>query len=531
MKKLTAAQHQNLYFLGLALVMAGMPLSKVIISIGQMLLLGNWLLEGGIPAKLKQFWNNKAAVIISSIFLLHVVGLLFTGDDFDYAWKDLRNKIPLLLLPLIISSSPPLKRERFSWLMSVFVAAVLISTIFSTYIFLGFKGVDGKDIRDISIFGSHIRFGLLICIAIFSLLHFLVQKDGQPYQTKMVQLGLILWLGLFILILESMTAIVILLAVAYLIVMVLSFRQSKIWIKVAASIVLIGIPLSVGAYLLREVNRFYDVAPIDYSTLEKKAPSGETYKHFPERKNLENGHYVWVYVAWKEMDKSWNERSELKFWGEDHKGQPLHSTLVRFLASKGLRKDASGVNALSEDEIKAVENGMANVRFIGSWSIKNRIYQIIWEFDSYSKGSNPGGNSVTQRIEFFKAACGILSNNWLTGVGTGDVKYAYAQHYEETNSLLEKKYRLRAHNQYLTMAVAFGIPGMIWFFWALIHPVFLAGKSRDFLFLTFYLVALLSMINEDTLETQVGVTLFSFFTCILLFGRENDFLRKGENRD
>ena len=520
--------NRNLHFLGLAMVVAGLPLSKPVISIGIMVLTGNWLLSGNLKQKIQLFWKNKAAVALSSIYVMHLVGLLFTSD-YDFALHDLRTKIPLLVLPLVISSSPALNKERFSWLMSVFVAAVLISTFVSTYVFLGFKEVDGKDIRDISLFGSHIRFGLLICTAIFALLHFLWQTN-QPLQSRLLQLGVVLWLGLFILILESMTAIVILMVTSYLLLIVFSWRQKLVWVRMSLLPVLVILPMLVAGALYLQIAEFYDVEPIDYAKLETHTPDGEIYRHFRERTTLENGHYVWIHVAWEKLEYNWEQRSELKFWGPDKKEQPLHATLIRFLASKGLRKDANGVAALSEKEVTAVENGIANERFIGSWSISNRIYQIIWEVDSYLKGHNPQGNSVTQRFEFAKAAIGIFKDNWLVGVGTGDHKVAYAEQYEKMNSQLSEKYRLRAHNQYLTIAALFGVLGFAWFIWALIFAPLYARKTRDFLFLTFYVIVLLSMINEDTLETQVGVTLVAFFNCLFLFGREEDYLRSGEQQ-
>ena len=42
-----------------------------------------------------------------------------------------------------------------------------------------------------------------------------------------------------------------------------------------------------------------------------------------------------------------------------------------------------------------------------------------------------------------------------------------------------------------------------------------------FLTLVFLLIALFSMFNEDTLESQPGVTFFSFFYSLLIFNQNN----------
>jgi len=39
--------------------------------------------------------------------------------------------------------------------------------------------------------------------------------------------------------------------------------------------------------------------------------------------------------------------------------------------------------------------------------------------------------------------------------------------------------------------------------------------------MTFFCIALLSMLNEDTLETQAGVTFFAFFYCFFIWGKED----------
>jgi len=85
------------------------------------------------------------------------------------------------------------------------------------------------------------------------------------------------------------------------------------------------------------------------------------------------------------------------------------------------------------------------------------------------------------------------------------------------NSPLSKDSRLRAHNQYLSIAVAFGIVGLVWFLITLFYPIFLCGKSKSYLYVSFLLIAIVSFLTEDTLETQAGVTFYAFFNSFLLF--------------
>ncbi|MEM9023923.1 MAG: O-antigen ligase family protein, partial [Bacteroidota bacterium] len=281
---------------------------------------------------------------------------------------------------------------------------------------------------------------------------------------------------------------------------------------------LVVAPLLVAGYIVQQVSAFYDIAPIEYAQMDTHTEGGEKYNHHKGQSDIENGHYVWTYVAVNELEAAWEQRSHLEYSGKDLRGQHLRATLIRFLASKGLRKDAAGVAQLSQKEVKAIEQGVANVHRMQGVNLETRIDEIIGEFDRYLNGGNPQGNSVTQRLEFWKAGWGIVCENPFIGIGTGDVKQAYQQQYEATNSLLESKYRLRAHNQFLTILVAFGCIGLLWFLVALLYPVLRQGQRPHFFYWVFLFIALLSMLNEDTLETQVGVTFFAFFNCLFLFG-------------
>ena len=119
---------------------------------------------GGIKTKLSRFFHNKAAVLLVAFYLMHVVGLLWTSD-FEYAMKDLRVKLPILVIPFVLSSMPPWDRKRFDFVMLVYVLAVFVATMFSS---VSYWRHDYEDVREISHFISHIRFclNIVFCIAI-----------------------------------------------------------------------------------------------------------------------------------------------------------------------------------------------------------------------------------------------------------------------------------------------------------------------------------------------------------------------------
>jgi O-antigen ligase len=169
---------------------------------------------------------------------------------------------------------------------------------------------------------------------------------------------------------------------------------------------------------------------------------------------------------------------------------------------------------------------MANYLYMKRFRLYPRIYEVIWEIDRYRMGYDPNDKSIVQRYLYLDAGWKIARQNLWFGVGNGDVDRAFKQYYETTDSPLKEKRRRRAHNQYLTFMISFGIPGMILCLAALVAPLFLARRERSFLATGFMILLLISMLNEDTLETSTGAVFTAFFLSIFIFGPDFPWLRR-----
>ncbi len=117
---------------------------------------------------------------------------------------------------------------------------------------------------------------------------------------------------------------------------------------------------------------------------------------------LKTAAYVWLYVATDELREAWNARSRYEFEGKDKAGQEIRYTLIRFLTSKGYRKDAEGVSKLTDQEVAMVEDGIASIVYVEKPNLYVRIYKIFWEYNRYQVTHNASGHSVMQRLEFWK---------------------------------------------------------------------------------------------------------------------------------
>lgn len=514
---------QLLYFIILAVVACGLSTSMFLMSVGSIGLAVVWLIEGKFKNKIEILKKNKVALFLIGFYLIHIVGLLYS-HNIEYALKDLRVKLPLLLFPFILATCIQLDKKWLDKLLLLFIGAVLVSTVYS---FLIHKNIieierDLNDPRSISRWISHIRLSLNICLAIFILIFHFKEWKGQHYIWKVL---LILWWLYFLYILESATGFSILIFSVFVIFGYLSITSQKTIVRAISLGFLITTTLIVFAFIYMVISQYYQPRDLDLSKLETHTKYGEPYDHDTTNLQLENGNYIWLYVAQNEMEEAWNKKSDFYYSGIDKKGQPIKFTLIRYLTSKGLRKDRDGVNALTKKDIENIENGIATEIILEESGLKRRLKIIVYEFDSYLRGHTPNGSSVTMRFEFWKIGWHVARENWLIGVGTGDIDDVYMKQYRLDKSELLIQYRHRAHNQYLTILITFGVIGFIIFMTSLLLPFILLKTNISLTYLLFFTIVAVSFFGEDTLETQAGVTFYAFFNSLFLF----QFLRFNKN--
>jgi len=506
--------HNKIYFIGLLLLVASMPLSAFMMSVSQITLFVNWLLELNFKQKFQKIYTRKSILIFSSIFLIHVLGLIYT-TDFQYAYNDLKVKVPLLILPIIIGTSNSLYLKQLKYIFIAFSSAILLGTLISLYRYYGLGNTEISDVRQMSAFISHIRFSLMINLAIFSLLYLTFKETSRLLQIIFILVSL--WFLLFLFILQSFTGLIIFLIISSFYAIYTFFKSKNKILKFSTIIALSLIIFTSTYYVMSIISDFYNVKELKFSQLENVTPDGNYYVHDTLNLSIENGNYIYIYICHKELEDEWHKHSIFNINSQDSKKQIIRYTLIRYLSSLGLRKDATGIRQLTDSDIKAVENGATNYKYLNV-SIEKKIYELVWEFDNILKGQDPNGHSTAQRIEFFKAGYEIAKRNLFFGVGTGDVQTEFNAQYELSNSLLSQNKRLRAHNQLLTFIISFGIIGFIIIILCIIYPIIIEKTHKILLFNVFIIILFLSFLNEDTLETQAGITFFVFFYSIFSFG-------------
>lgn len=515
----TVKIHRFFFLLGLALSLCALPYSPFALSVGLITLVVNWFLDGFWVDKINRFINRKSLWAFLLIYLTIVIGF-FYSDNINYALKELRLWLPLLLVPIILTTNAPLKRGEFRFLLLMFCLSVFVATIISFSIYQRDFSHGSQNVRSISPYISHIRLSLMILLSIFILGYFTFTSGYiSRYLTKSLLFIVAIWLIVFLFVLQSLTGIAIL-GIVFLFLAIrwiLSVNDSVLKFTI---IVGFGLLMLVGvSYLAHTVDGYFTRNKVDFKNLPKTTLNGNLYTHDTISKQYENGSLVWVDICYPELKKEWSKVSQLSFDDKDFDGQRVGLTLIRYLTSKGLRKDSVGIAQLDSIDVKLIERGVASVIYsehkIG---IYPRLYQMLWEIDSYLTRDLVEGSSLVQRYIFFKASWHIIKNHFLFGVGTGDGSDSLFDYYRTIGFKVEQKFWPISHNEYLTVWIASGLFGLILFLVGLFYPFISEKRYKIFLCLVFQIIIIASMLNEDTFETHIGVSFAALFYSILFFG-------------
>ncbi len=488
--------HSAVHLIALSGLAAGLPTNKIVLSLSLMIGILNLVIEANLTSYWEKIKTSKSFLLIATLFGLHFIGILWS-NDLHYAMNDIRIKIPLILIPLFFTIKPIEDLGRHL-ITTIFILSVLVTSLINVAYHQHWIGNrEYLDIRDLSLFGSHIRYGILVAIA--SLIIF--------YEIIIVKRWYLIpvlgWLVYYTFYSQVLSGVLALAAGLIGFIFVWLYNRTKLGGVLSMILIAVSIVL-----LVQTLMNFSTPKNIpDVRNLEQTTSAGNAYTHQLEGGFDLNGDPVLIYVCEKELREEWPKRSNIHYDSLDQKKQPIKYTIIRYLASKGQRKDAEGIQSLTEKDVQNIELGKATQQETEN-SFRARISGLHFQLLNQE---DPNGHSLLQRLEYWKTGLRLFKSNWLIGVGTGDVQQAFDQQYEADKTKLLPERRLRAHNQFLTFGITFGFLG-ISFFLMLLWYYFKTGlQNVSFLSVTFIFIAIATFFIEDTLETQTGATLFAFF--------------------
>ena len=507
-KWLKLPAHYYLHLTGLLILVVGVSVSNVLMSIGSIWLISNWVLEGRFNEKLSRLKSTPVLWAVIGLYGFSFITLLWS-QDLDYGIHDLRVKLPFLTIPLVLGTTKPIEKAHFYGLIYAFIATLVITSVYNyLYYIINQSG----DIRVMSSFISHVRYSVLINFGIFFGYYiFLKQKKLRIWITITA-----LWLLFYLYKSQTITgygifAVLFTLSVTY---WILQFKNKRLKHGILAGIGIGVISLfSSILYLL-----FWsppETQTVSFSTLDLYTVNDNGYYHVKDSKITEDGKLVYIYICEKECHPAWEQRSELDFKGLDRKGQSIEGTLYRYMTSKDLRKDSVGFLSLTDQDIINIENGYPNYRI--NAGIIEKLSDLRMQIFTFRDQGDPNGHSLIQRQIHLKTGLNILSKHWSFGVGVGDVKSIFDQQYVIDQTKLLPENRHRAHNQFLTIWISHGLIGFIALIFIFIYPLSKNFRVCDYLLCVVLITFGVSFLWQDMLETQAGVTIFSLFYSLVVF--------------
>lgn len=527
--------HHSIYVLLTAALCVAIPLSNYMMSMMLIFLMANWLIECDFKTKWQRLKENWSALFAWLFMLVFCLGFIRAGsfvEALDY-WTC---KLPLFMAPVIMASSKRLNREELFFILLCFVSSVFFATIYSTVYYVCH---DVQDVREISVFISHIRFSLCIDVAIVLLLYFAFEKkqwsmpargnfsaaisnvlmyvpDGIKGQNwlvlgRILAFGTALWFLIYLFIAQTLTGIVLLslVAVAYLVYVLFCHSKERTyrWIAVGMLCLLAIFVGVVGGVTWR----YFHVDQSQFVAVDSLTVNGNPYDN-NMNSMVENGSLLGMYVCEEEIERAWASRSD-----KDMSEMSDSLTLIRYLNSCHLRKDSAGVMALSDWDVHNIEQGVANVDYTGRFGISRALYPIFFSIELYRYSGLILNSTILQRVEYWKASWRQIKKHWLLGVGLGNHKTAVSDQLKQDASFMLWKEGIGCHNQWLTFWLMGGIAVPVAFLILLMCPFFEQKKKISFVYVAFFIVLVGSMFTEDTLETEAGLTLFAIMNSILLY--------------
>lgn len=493
--------HTYLHVLGLTGIAFSLTFSKVVMSISMMFIVLNLLLESDFRGYWQRLKSHRLYHLLLGFILIHVIALLWS-ENLQFASHDLKAKLPLLVIPTILVARPIKARVYLHVILYLFLISLIWTSFFNYAQYQHwFGGRVYDDIRGMSLFGSHIRYALLISFGVGVCLYFAFTRKKAP-----ILFGIIaVWLTYYTIYSQVISGVATLAGILFVFIIYHMWLTSRLWAYLFSA-VCVGAAAVLAFWLFKPLT--FD--PGKYKNLPTHTAEGNPYSHQLGHVSSETGEPLLLYMCDEELEREWNKRSSIDYHDKDIKGNKVRHTLVRYLASKHLRRDAGGVKQLSQKDIENIEKGCASVNHSG---LMARLHGIRFELNN-SVSAN--GHSLLQRLIYWRTGMEIGQENWLVGVGTGDVQDKFDQKYEEQNSELTMKNRRRAHNMFITIFLTFGVIGLILFISLLFQFISFNLEHKQLLGLLFITVAIVSFLLEDTLEPQTGVTFFALFFGIFM---------------
>ena len=428
------------------------PFSAGIISLGLL-----WFIGGNLLQKVKQFITNPYAIMLSAIYLFYLISI-FYSENKSYAFNDLVLKLPLVLLPLFLSTTKKLKTAQYHTILRTFAIstffAAIVTVIIAYYNYLQTGLLKHFFYHDLTIFMHSAYYALYALFAIAIFIYLIHHTKNKNHIVIYAGMSFILVIFLFLLSSRMQLLIFFFFLTGYIITLASHKRN-----------ILLGIGmLALG----------YTFIFILITSLPK------TNKRINQTKsNLENINY-----------SKTNTEARVKIW------EAAFSVIKEnYLLGTGV---GDVKDALISKYAELSDKNPAQ---------EKEISQKIIEIQNYEKWfshikQKAKANNISVEDQLYIDAIYILDAN--------KSRYTY---------FIKKGYNYQG--QSLQTFASVGILGCIFLLFSLLFPALKLGwKKQDYLLCVLMLMLFASFITESMLERQAGVILYAFFTSLVILSKK-----------
>jgi O-antigen ligase len=143
-------------------------------------------------------------------------------------------------------------------------------------------------------------------------------------------------------------------------------------------------------------------------------------------------------------------------------------------------------------------------------SFRNRVAYMRHEIEVFFSGRTPAGYSDIKRVVSMQAGMAVARQSPLIGVGMGDLRAELNKEYGERG--LSIYHDTLPHNQFIVFLAGTGAVGLLLSATGMVAVLFSVNRRKSWVFVAVTLVLMTSCLFEATLETQLGVAIYAFFS-------------------
>jgi hypothetical protein len=147
-------------------------------------------------------------------------------------------------------------------------------------------------------------------------------------------------------------------------------------------------------------------------------------------------------------------------------------------------------------------------------TFRARVQYVLFEQQNWESNNFAGGFSDQNRLLSIKSGWHVFKQNWLAGVGYGDIRSETAKWYATEAPAVPASEQFLPLNQWATSGSGAGVGAVILFTIVILLPFFQKEWRQNKQALFFLLFMNIIFLYETTIDDQFGVFLFTFFILI-----------------